>query len=498
MLLSICQLRSGWWSASAVTFAAAAVCLSSAVHAAVIYGSPAYDRVTGTGFQNANVTVAPGSTAGDGVGVGYASKYTGGTAVGNRAVRWDKTGVATELGTLGTDGSGVTTSQAFAVNTAGTAVGFASKFVAGTSVGRRAVRWDAAGIAATELDALGTDNAGNTGSVAYAVNADGTAVGTAIEYTGGTSVGVRAVRWAATGVAATELGTLGTDSIGRTTARAYAVNSGGTAVGYSDKYVAGTNVGQRAVRWNSAGTVATELDTLGTDSAGKTDSTAYAVNTDGTVVGSANKYAGGTFIGERAVRWTAAGHDATELDALDTDGTGNTTSVAQAINTAGTAVGYASKYTAGTFVGLRAIRWDAAGTAATELGNLGTTANGPGSTTDSQASAVNTAGIAVGYAKKYTAGAFVGQRAVAWGLDGGAIDLNTLLSPTDASFWTLTAASGISETGWVTGVGSYDSDGAAGPLASYTRAFLIQVPEPTSLVTLVTCGTILLLRGRRA
>jgi hypothetical protein len=76
---------------------------------------------------------------------------------------------------------------------------------------------------------------------------------------------------------------------------------------------------------------------------------------------------------------------------------------------------------------------------------------------------------------------------VVWGLDGTLEDLNSLLSPTDASLWTLTSAYAISDSNWVTGVGTYDPDGS-GPLASYTRAFSMQVsvPEPASLGVLGT------------
>ena len=58
------------------------------------------------------------------------------------------------------------------------------------------------------------------------------------------------------------------------------------------------------------------------------------------------------------------------------------------------------------------------------------------------------------------------------GLDAVAIDLNTLIDP--ASGWTLTEANGISDTNWVTGIGSFDPDGG-GPLAAYDRAFLLDV-----------------------
>lgn len=430
----------------------------------IVYGGPTYDTTTGTGYPNPALPSTPGSTAGNGMAVVYATKYLGGADFGTRALRWDASGTeATELGNLGTDSIGYTQSQAVAINTAGTAVGNADKYTGGTYLGSRAVRWDASGTAATELDNLGTNSGGTTYSYAYAINTEGTAVGNASKYSGDTSLGSRAVRWDALGTAATELGEIsgGRGHFPR------AINAAGTAVGSALKAgVGNTNLGRRAVRWDASGTAATELGHLGTFGSGYTISEALAVNTAGTAVGYANRYVG-TGGYAHAVRWDASGIAATELGGLGTDST--YVSVAFAINDAGTAVGYAYKSSG---LGKRAVRWDISGTAAAELGNLGTNSSGYA---NSEAYAINAAGTAVGFSQMYSGGTFVGQRAVAWGLDGVAIDLNTLLSPADAAIWTLTEAHGISDTNWVTGIGTFDPDGA-GPLAEYNRAFLLQLP----------------------
>jgi hypothetical protein len=120
------------------------------------------------------------------------------------------------------------------------------------------------------------------------------------------------------------------------------------------------------------------------------------------------------------------------------------------------------------FRGTRAVRWDASGTTATELGNLGTDKGG---STNAQAYAINNSGVIVGYANKYdAAGQSLGGRAVLWNADGVAIDLGSLVDPN--SGWTLNRVYAISDTNWVTGIGSFDPGGSRDP---YARAFLIDV-----------------------
>jgi hypothetical protein len=179
----------------------------------LVAGSPEYDQAAGNGMRYSGVPCAPGSGVNNGgTAVGYATKYLSGSSLGQRAIRWDASGTAaTELGNLGTDGTGYTNVGAYAVNVAGTAVGSASKYGGTSNKGYRAVRWDASGTAATELGNLGTDS-GTTYAQAYAVNEAGTAVGHSYKYVSDTYKGDYAVRWAASGTAATELGNLGIDS----------------------------------------------------------------------------------------------------------------------------------------------------------------------------------------------------------------------------------------------------------------------------------------------
>ena len=310
--------------------------------------------------------------------------------------------------------------------------------------------------------------------VGWGVNNFGMAVGSSRKYVSGSSLGSRAVRWDATGMAAMELDSLGTDSSGYTEALAYAVNDAGTAVGYCRKFISGTNMGYRAVRWDAGATAATELDCLGTDAGVYTWAYAHAVNSAGTAVGYCRKFVSGIGKGNRAVRWDAGGTAATELDCLGTDAIhGSTTARANAINDAGTAVGYSLKYVSGSYMGSRAVRWDAGGTAATELGCLGTDAAG---STSAEAYAVNDTGTAVGWSEKYVSGSYVGRRAVAWLPDGTGIDLNDLgvVAIPAGGTWTLMSAKALSADGWVAGEGDFDPDGP-GPLDPYSRLWVGQI-----------------------
>src|SRR5262245_20107136 len=459
-----------------------------------VYGGPTYDQTTQSGYQSTSYSpYPPGSTAGEGVAVGSATKYAGGISIGARGIRWEAGGFV-ELGSLGTSNSGVTTSSAYAVNGSGVTVGYADKYIGGTYVGGRAVRWGGAGV--TELGNLGTDVNGFASGRAYAVNTAGTAVGYTEKYVGAVGFGERAVRWDASDNV-TELGTLTPRTDGESYCEATDINTTGTAVGWSATYSGFDRIGTNAVRWDAAGTVATQLGGLGTSAQSHAISVAVAINNSGTVVGYAEKYnVFHTYLGYRAVRWDPSGTAAIELGNIGTrSGDGYTFDEAFAINPAGTVVGDSQRWNGNTDLGRRAVRWDALGTSATELGNLRTNSSG---FTKSYAYAINGGGTIVGFAETWSGNTDLGRHAMLWKLDGAAIDLNTLIDPN--SGWTLTEADAISGTNWVSGLGNFDPDGP-GPLAAYQRSYLldassIAVPEPSTFA-LAALGVVALLAAQR-
>lgn len=397
------------------------------------------------------VYFGPGPDGRGGYRGGYALVTDAGLAVGTpykvndgfsgdetRVVRWGWNVPAVELQNIATDSRGYTDTSARAINNAGIVVG---------RQGSSALRWDASGTAVTVLGSLGNGSGVTTmDASANAINSVGTSVGHV------TNNGVlgdwRPVQWVASGAAPTELGNLGLNTDGKAWGVASAINDTGTAVGSSVKFVSGVGMGQRAVRWSAPGTAVTELATLGTDPTGWGFATATVLNAAGTAFGSAQKYIGGVDKGGRAVRWNASGTAVMELPALGADRSGyNRASGVNAANDAGTSVGSSYKYVGSVDKGTRAVRWDPAGNIS-ELGNLGTDNLGYAfnSATD-----VNADGVAVGEATTYdAAGNEIGKRAVYWGADGTALNLNTLIDPAGGL---LLSAASLSDTGWIGGLG---------------------------------------------
>ena len=328
-----------------------------------------------------------------------------------------------------------------------------------------------------------------TKEIAQDVNDFGAAVGCSIKLVNGANQGLRPFRWGPDGV--TELGNLGSASDWQSqVAVVYAINNAGAAVGYSKTYYVGGR-GQAAVRWDAGQSMPTELGNLGIDPSGYKDSTAFAINEAGTVVGRSNKYADGTWLGGHGVRWDSGQTAPTELgnlgpnrvyatvinDAGTIAGLGDPTkppvrwdagqtaatelgalwhypayqnaySVPRDINNSGTIVGYA-QYDPGDgrpYIS-HPVRWDAGQTAITELGYLGTDSSG---FTTAQAHAVNDAGTAVGFCWKYVGGIYKGCSAVRW--DAGetaAHELPVLGTPPSGAI--ASSAYAISEDGEIAG-----------------------------------------------
>jgi len=447
-----------------------------------VYGGPSYDSGSGTGYFTPQIPYVNDS----GTAVGYATKRVGGTSFGTRAFQWSAQSAPSELGNLGTSAAGNTTMRAIAINDAGQSAGYATKYVSGANRGTRAVRWDSAGVP-VELGNLGLQSNGNTTAEVLGMSAIGESVGSCVKYIGGVGQGQRPTFWTAAG-SALELANLGASPNGVVNGEALEVNTSGASVGYVEKFVSSQYKGERAVRWDKLGQ-GVELQNLGVDATGMADSHAVEITESGVAMGSVEKFVAGVSQGHRPVRWDSAGN-VTELATLGADSNGIVDGSAGRTNASGVSVGYVTRYAGSTNLGARAVVWDAANNIL-ELATMGTT---PIGYTSSTANDINAAGLVAGVSNIYDAfGQLVGGHAVYWNPDGSIVDLNALIDPN--SGWVLKFASDISDTNWVVGTASYDPDGPGG-VASYSRLFLLQVPEPSS--TLLLGGGLLLAPRRRS
>lgn len=482
-------------TAGGVAFLCSHVVLGQAtVPSTPVFGTPTYAPAVG-GYSGLAMPLQGVSDAGTAIGT-VQQLDASGRRVGVSAVRWDGSGAAPViLGNLGVTYSAGPHSVAFAINRFGVAVGISERTDAfGNAMGTRAVRWNAGSAVATELENLGIAPSGYTASEATAVNAHGVAVGSAVYFEGGNAAGTRAVRWDPDGHA-TPLGILGVGTSGFGFAHAYAINDSGTVVGKVTRPGGRTTYPTEdfvAVRWDSGSADAVALGNLGTLPSGESFSEAFLVNAEGTAFGRALKIdATGNAKGFRAVRWDAGSTAATELGILGTDANGASQTTVRGANDLGAAVGAARRYGPnGEDLGTRPVRWDDDSATAMQLAV-------PTDGSTGVADGINNAGFMVGAIEPISGtGATL---ATLWRPDGSLIDLNSLIDTSTG--WKLRRAYCISDTGWIAGEASFDPDLTSDDNPVYGRLFLVSVPfaavpEPGGLV-FVTAATCLATIRRR-
>jgi uncharacterized membrane protein len=139
-----------------------------------------------------------------------------------------------------------------------------------------------------DIGNLGTDPTGASSSSTHAVNVNGLVIGFSDKYSSSHSfLGTHGVVWS--GGVLTDVGSLGTDLNGISTSDTVAINPSNFVIGNSEKFDAShDDLGQNGFVWQS-GTL-TSIGTLGTAADGSGLSTAVAVNASGVVVGSSEAY----------------------------------------------------------------------------------------------------------------------------------------------------------------------------------------------------------------
>lgn len=450
------------------------LCAATAHAGASIFGGPTFSTATGGFTHQSAADVIDGQAIANGRKI-----PVGGGSLGTRAFRFNSNGNVEELALLSIRSDGTSQASVQSINSLGIAAGAAGVYHnAGTFLGNRAVRWHLDG-SITELEHLNADLTGYTQAAVNRMNDAGMMVGGAFKCRAdGSFLGNHPVRWNTAGQIF-EMQILGTDAAGYYGgASVTAINDAGFSVGYSAEYfLPSTSQTYSAVRWDPSGQI-TRLQGLHPTLYG--ESAASDINNANEVVGLSPGFASnGGFLGEIPVRWDPTGAVA-QLETLGTDGAGKTGGNATTLNDTGESAGVVMKYDVShNYIGLRPVRWDAAGHV-TELAILGTSITG---TTTGEAFDINAAGDIVGYVQEYDSfGQLLGERAMFWGSDGSAIRLVDLVEP--SSGWVnLTRAYGISNGAWVSGYGLFDPDGI-GPEAAYQRAFLMHVPEPGCLTIL--------------
>jgi hypothetical protein len=352
-----------------------------------------------------------------------------------------------------------------AVNDAGMAISLATLNYnaadGGASEGLRAMRLTPSGV--VEMDNLERGAPDFNGAAALDINASGVAVGQAYTYVASSPsfpkdhalFDSRPVRWNAAGTVATELASFSVDSEGRAFGAAYGVNSAGTAVGFSLESQ-GT---WSAARWDAGGTAVRRL-------IGGSFAVAYAINDPGVAVGYSSILINGNNGGNRPVRWDPAnvdGNNNVNPTILSPEGV-NENNVGNAyvwdINNSGTAIGTSLAYDSlHRYYGMRAVRWDAGATTPTELDIL---APYPPDLVSSNnfAYKINAGGTIVGIAEKYdNAGNSLGIRPARWAAGGHTVTELGLLG-TDATGHAEGVANDINDSGVAVGeVRNYNSAG---------------------------------------
>ena len=257
-----------------------------------------------------------------------------GVSKGSAAFLWTQ-GTLQNLGSFGTDPTGFGSSTAKALNSSGQVVGNSTVYDSnGINKGSAAFLYTNGTL--QNLGNFGADNNGKGSSFAIGINDSGQVIGDSDLYVGGHYTATDAFLY--TSGSLTDLGNFGTDPTGHGSSLPVAINAAGQVAGASDVYDAnGISKGRDAFLYTNG--VLTDLGNLGTDSLGKSFSVAVGVNSAGQVIGTSKVYdSAHTFLGTDSFLYDHG--TLTALSSLLTNAAGWTGLQATAINDSGEIVGF--------------------------------------------------------------------------------------------------------------------------------------------------------------
>lgn len=287
---------------------------------------------------------------------------------------------------------------------------------------------------------------------------NGIAIGSAYQFLNGSNtsiangakIGGVPIAWGVEGIV--PLQTLGQATNGAVGAGAHLRLPDGSFVGSSEKFVNGQSVGPRSVRWTPTG----QISEMAYPGAASPLAAVYfnGNSANGTLFGTyrlnaLDSFGFQTTVYSRPARWSADGTVVTDLGVLGTDANGNTEGNVAAVNQAGTATGVVSKYVNQVSIGGRAVRWEANSTTAIEL-PLPTIQSTLAANTYS--SAINESGTIVGVAR--FDGSLNNRVAVRWNANSSTATVLDGINTTTNGQYGYNAVYAMNDAGTVVGLSS--------------------------------------------